>query len=49
MVFNPFQIVYGQNPSNKLDLTLVPHPRKFSIKAEDMAKHIKAIHKQAQK
>ncbi|KAL4191095.1 hypothetical protein AMTRI_Chr07g79080 [Amborella trichopoda] len=45
----PFEIVYVYNLSSVLDLTPIPHARKFSGKAEDLADQIKDIHEQFNK
>ncbi|KAE8672957.1 putative Quercetin 3-O-methyltransferase 1 [Hibiscus syriacus] len=41
---SPFEIVYGQNPSEVLDLAPIPHIGHFSPKADEMAKYLRGIH-----
>lgn len=41
-----FEIVYGKNHNNTLDLTQISLVRRTSDKAEDLADHIKSIHEQ---
>jgi hypothetical protein len=44
--FSPFQIIYGQNPSGVLDLAPIPRVGRFSLKADEMAEHLRGIHEQ---
>lgn len=44
--FSPFQIIYGQNPSGVLDLAPIPRVGCFSLKADEMAEHLRGIHEQ---
>ena len=46
---SPFQVVYGFNSRNPLDLTPLPTPTKFSWDMEKRAKEIKDLHAQVQK
>ncbi|KAE8661446.1 hypothetical protein F3Y22_tig00113725pilonHSYRG00321 [Hibiscus syriacus] len=43
---SPFEIVYGQNPSEVLDLAPIPRIGRFSPKADEMAKYLRGIHEQ---
>ncbi|KAE8669996.1 putative Quercetin 3-O-methyltransferase 1 [Hibiscus syriacus] len=45
-VLSPFEIVYGQNPSEVLDLAPIPRIGRFSPKADEMAKYLRGIHEQ---
>jgi hypothetical protein len=41
--------VYGQNPSGLLDLALIPHIGRLSIKADEMAEYLRGVHDQVKK
>ncbi|XP_022871711.1 uncharacterized protein LOC111390827 [Olea europaea var. sylvestris] len=43
---NPFEIVYGRNPSGVLDLAPIPRVGRFNNKVDEMAEHLRGIHEQ---
>ncbi|PKI36113.1 hypothetical protein CRG98_043495 [Punica granatum] len=46
---SPFQIVYGSNPNNLLDLVPIPINHSFSSNAEERVKKIQEFHKDVRK
>lgn len=44
--YNPFEIVYGNNPSSVSDLIALPMPKRVHPKVEDMANVMQQVHQQ---
>ena len=44
--YNPFEIVYGNNPCSVIDLVASPMPKRIHPKVEDMANVMQQIHQQ---
>ena len=44
--YNPFEIVYGNNPSSVTDLVALPLPKRVHPKAKDMVDVLQQVHQQ---
>ena len=44
--YNPFEIVYGNNPSSVTDLVALPMPKRVHRKVEDMADVMQQVYQQ---